>query len=328
MTKASSRLAQKPVRHGAFAPWQHFTARQWARMRQETPLVLSEDELAHLRGRGEVVSLREVEQIYLPLSRLLNLHVHSAQGLYRVTHDFLHCSASAPAVKTPYIIGIAGSVAVGKSTTARILRTLLSRWDDHPQVALITTDGFLYPAAHLRRHRLMERKGWPESFDRAALLKFVAQVKSGSGKAYAPVYSHAAYDIIPGKKTEIARPDILIIEGLNVLQGPPAEQAGTLMVSDFFDFSIYLDAAEPAIRQWYIDRFMELRHTAFRDPAAYFHQYAKVSAEEALAQAEKFWDDINAPNLRRNILPTRERADLILHKDSSHAIREVWMRKL
>lgn len=314
------------------SPYQHFSSRSWAQLGKGTPLPLSEEELAQLRGLGEPISLDEVAQIYLPLSRLLNLHVHAAQNLYHAANDFLTRRQH----KVPYIIGLAGSVAVGKSTTGRVLRTLLARWPDHPKVALLATDGFLYPGKILEKRGLMQRKGFPASYDRKKLIRFLARLKAGAAQVSAPVYSHIAYDIVAGEKNIIRRPDILILEGLNVLQPPPelgemsdnSPDAAPLAVSDFFDFSIYLDADAKVIRQWYLERFLTLRRTAFRAPESYFHRYAGLSRREALKIAEDFWQSINLPNLKQNILPTRARADLILRKRANHSIRDIWLRKL
>ena len=307
------------------SPWRCFTAEEWEKLREKTPLPLTEEELAALRGRGETVSLSEVEQIYLPLSRFLSLHVRAARNLHRVTNEFLSKSES----KMPYIIALAGSVAAGKSTASRILRELLARWPTHPKVEIVATDGFLFPNKHLEARGLMRRKGWPESFDQAALLRFVAAIKSGLHPVAAPTYSHSSYDIVPDEKIVIEQPDIIIIEGLNVLQTPVLTGSSTpAAVSDFFDFSIYLDADPAALRQWYIARFFQLRRTAFRDPENYFHRYACIDKKDALKIAEDFWDGINLPNLIANILPTKSRADLILRKNRDHAIGEVWMRKL
>jgi type I pantothenate kinase len=319
--------AEAPPLEDVLSPFRHFTAAQWAELRKDTPLPLTEEELAQLRGRGERVSLDEVRVIYLPLSRLLNLYVAATQELYRATSAFLGRKHS----KVPYIIGVAGSVAVGKSTLARVLRTLLARWPNHPEVELLTTDGFLYPNAVLEERGLLGRKGFPESFNLRALIEVLANLKAGARKVSAPVYSHEQYDILPGRTVEIAQPDILIVEGLNVLQAAPeGPQTGIAhpFVSDFFDFKIYLDADEGAIRRWYIDRFLALKATGFQDPRAYFHRYASLSDEAAGEVADTIWTAINLPNLRQNILPTRSRADLILRKGPDHAIRDVWLRKL
>jgi type I pantothenate kinase len=303
-----------------------FSREQWAKLRADTPMTLVQRDLEQLSGLIEDLSMEEVEQIYLPLSRLLNLHVAAAQELHAVTSRFLGRRDR----HVPYILGIAGSVAVGKSTTARVLRALLARWADHPRVDLITTDGFLHPNAELERRGLMDRKGFPESFDTARLLNFLASVKSGMKQVEAPVYSHFHYDILPDQKAIIESPDILIVEGLNVLQPArmPRDGQAIPFVSDFFDFSIYLDADPEVIQDWYVTRFMRLRTTAFRDPAAYFHQFASLSPEAALARALDIWRSINLKNLEENILPTRQRARLILRKAADHHVESVALRKL
>ncbi len=310
---------------GELSPYRHFSADDWGKLRKDTPLSLTEDELYALRGRGERVSLDEVKLIYLPLSRLLNLYVAATQELNRGTAKFLGYGN----VKMPYIIGVAGSVAVGKSTFARILRTLLARWPDHPKVDLMTTDGFLYPNKVLEARGLLGRKGFPESFDAKRIVSFLADIKAGVKPVRAPFYSHEAYDIISGQLIEIDQPDILIVEGLNVLQVTPGlRMMSQPFVSDFFDFSIYLDADEADIRGWYLKRFLELRKTSFQDPKSYFHRYAGLSDAAASQVADTLWTAINLPNLRQNILPTRARADLVLRKGGDHAIRDVWLRKL
>ena len=312
--------------HLAFSPYRVFSREEWAKLRADTPMTLVQRDLEQLSGLIEDLSLAEVEQIYLPLSRLLNLHVAAAQELHAVTSRFLGRRER----HVPYILGIGGSVAVGKSTTARVLRALLARWADHPRVDLITTDGFLHPNAELERRGLMNRKGFPESFDTARLLNFLHDVKSGRENVEAPVYSHFHYDIIPGQKMIVERPDILIVEGLNVLQPArlPKDGAGIPFVSDFFDFSIYIDADPAVIEDWYVARFMRLRSTAFRDPAAYFHRYAQLTHEEALARALDIWRSINLRNLEENILPTRQRSRLILTKRKDHQVETVALRKL
>ncbi|MDH3307492.1 MAG: type I pantothenate kinase [Acidimicrobiia bacterium] len=298
-----------------------FTHDEWGALRASTPMTLTEDDLAKLRGINEQVSLDEVAQIYLPLSRLLNLYVAASQSLYQVTDTFL----GKPAAKVPYIIGVAGSVAVGKSTTSRILQALLSRWPAHPQVDLITTDGFLHPNQELEMRGIMHRKGFPESYNLRRLLEFLAAVKSGEPAVAAPVYSHEAYDIVPGAETVVQQPDIVIVEGLNVLH---AGGGADVFVSDFFDFSVYVDADEEDVRQWYIDRFTTLRATVFQDEAAYFHRYAGLSDDEARAVAFDIWETINGVNLRDHIVTTRDRAHLILEKEADHSIRRVRLRRL
>jgi type I pantothenate kinase len=309
-----------------FSPYQIFNRQDWARLRADTPMTLEPDELEQLSGLIDELSVEEVVEIYLPLSRLLNLHVAALQQLHAVTSTFLGRTVS----KVPFILGVAGSVAVGKSTTARVLKALLARWPDHPRVDLITTDGFLLPNQELETRGIMDRKGFPESFDGTALLRFLADVKSGKGRAEAPVYSHFHYDILPGQKTVVESPDILIVEGLNVLQPARLPKGGEAIpfVSDFFDFSIFIDADPKVIADWYLERFMRLRGTAFRDPGAYFHRYASLKPEAARARADEIWRSINLKNLEENILPTRQRASLILRKTASHRVESVALRKL
>ncbi|MGV1759008.1 type I pantothenate kinase [Rhizobium sp. P44RR-XXIV] len=310
-----------------YSPYYFFSSEEWAKFRADTPLTLTADEVTRLRSMGDPIDLNEVRRIYLSLSRLLSSHVESSQILFEQRNRFLSLSDVA---KTPFVIGIAGSVAVGKSTTARILKELLRRWPSSPKVDLITTDGFLYPNAELQRRNLMQRKGFPESYDTAALLRFLSAIKAGQPDVKAPCYSHLVYDVLPNEFKTVDRPDILIFEGINVLQSRhlPADGKIVPMVSDFFDFSIYIDADEPLIHNWYVARFMRLRETAFRDPNSFFHRYASISEDEALAIAEGLWKNINLKNLRQNILPTRPRADLILQKGKNHLIEQVALRKL
>ncbi len=301
-----------------------FTRAEWARLRASTPLPLSEAQLRPLVGINEQVSIAEVSDIYLPLSRLLNLYVAATQKLHAATDTFL----AKPGPKIPYVIGIAGSVAVGKSTTSRVLQALLSRWPSHPTVDLITTDGFLLPKRVLESKGLMHRKGFPESYDVRRLVQFMADVKAGEPEVAAPLYSHLSYDIVPDEYQVVQQPDIVIVEGLNVLQTGDGRRRLRMFVSDFFDFSIYVHANESDIEQWYIARFLKLRETVFRNPSSYFHRYTQLSLEEARDTARQIWETINLPNLRQNIVPTRERAHLILEKGRDHAVRRVKLRKL
>jgi type I pantothenate kinase len=309
----------RPVTTGQ-SPYITFDREAWAALRAATPLTLGEDDLTALQGINEQLSLDEVVDVYLPLSRLLNLYVAAAQQLHQVTDTFL----GQPAAKAPYVIGVAGSVAVGKSTTSRILQAMLSRWPNHPVVDLVTTDGFLFPNAELDRRGLMSRKGFPESYDVRRLVQFVAAVKAGEPEVRAPVYSHEVYDITE-EELVVRQPDVLILEGLNVLQTPPARGS---FVSDWFDFSIYVDAAEDDIVQWYVDRFMTLRATVFKNERSFFRHYAALSDDQAVETARSIWYSINGPNLAENILPTRERASLVLHKGADHRVDEVRLRKL
>jgi type I pantothenate kinase len=309
------------------SPYVELARADWAALGEHFDQPLSAEEIARLRGLGDQLDLEEVQQVYLPLSRLLSLRVKAARRLHRKQEEFLH-QPQPP--RTPFVIGLAGSVAVGKSTTARVLQQMLAHWDEHPNVALVTTDGFLYPNAELERRGILQRKGFPESYDRRALLRFAVDIKSGKDEVEAPTYSHLVYDVVPDDPVVVRHPDIVIVEGLNVLQPARTTEDGRsgLALSDFFDFSVYVDAATADIRTWYVERFLRLRKTAFADPASYFSRYATLSGEEATATAEEIWDSINGPNLEQNIKPTRSRATLVLRKDRDHSVRYVRLRKL
>jgi type I pantothenate kinase len=303
-------------------PFVEISRADWAELGNATELPLTEAEISQIRGLGDFLDIKEVKEVYLPLSRFLNIYVSEYSKLHKATSSFL----GERSAKVPFVIGLAGSVAVGKSTISRLLRELLERWEGTPKVSLITTDGFLYPNAELEKRSLMHRKGFPESYDRMALLNFVADIKSGKENVQAPVYSHLTYDIVPGKFESVGSPDVVIIEGLNVLQSPGADQETTL--SDYFDFKIYVDAETENISTWFLNRFHELRESAFTNPASYFHRYAEMPLEDALARAHEIWNTINLPNLTENILPTRSRATLVLRKGNKHAVESVLLRKL
>jgi len=313
-------------RGGVLSPYVELDRATWARLRENHPMSLTSDDVTRLRGLGDPIDMREIEDIYLPISRLLNYYVGAIGGLHDVTSEFL--GETPP--RTPFVIGVAGSVAVGKSTTSRILRELLSHWPDTPRVQLVTTDGFLFPNAELERRNIMARKGFPESYDRRELMRFVAAVKSGVPEVTAPVYSHLTYDIVPDDRIVVRNPDVLIVEGLNVLQPPSARFDGSVgvAVNDYFDFTVYVDAEAQDVERWYVERFLSLRETAFADPDSYFHRYAVLTDEQAEATAARIWREINGPNLVENILPTRSRATLVLVKGPDHSVEKVRLRKL
>jgi type I pantothenate kinase len=309
-----------------YNPYRLFSREQWAALRNDTPMTLEPGEFDKLRSMHDRLDIKEVEEIYLPLSRLLSIYVDATQRLYYSQRQFLGIRDR----KVPYIVGVAGSVAVGKSTTARVLQAMLARWSPRPKVDMVTTDGFLHPNAVLERQGLMQKKGFPESYDLPLLLSFLSDIKSGRAKVRAPVYSHLTYDIVPNQWIEVDRPDILIVEGVNVLQTGPLPRDGKAVpvVSDFFDFSVYIDAEESVLRQWYVKRFLALRDTAFTDPKSYFHRYALLSDDEATATAIAIWERTNLANLEDNILPTRPRATAILKKGADHVVETVALRRL
>ena len=310
----------------SYSPYLSFSIDEWARLRADEPMTLNRDDIEHLRALNDPISLAEAEIVYLPLTRLLSFYVEAIQGIHQASTRFLGHNGA----KVPFIIGVAGSVAVGKSTTARILRALLRRWPSSPKVDLITTDGFLYPNKVLEARGLMQRKGFPESYDRAGFVEFLAAIKSGRPKVSAPTYSHLVYDIVPDETNIVESPDILIVEGLNILQPGELPRTGNPIVfaSDFIDFSVYIDADEEVLEAWYVERFMKLRETAFRDPQSFFKRFSELSELTAISTAKSIWQSINLPNLRENILPTRGRADLILKKGADHSIHEVALRKV
>jgi len=310
------------VTDGTWPGYRTFDRQEWAELRNSTPLPLEAHELEALRGLNDRLDLDEVTDAYLPLSRLLNLRVAATQELHRTTDTFL----GRPHQRVPFLIGLGGSVAVGKSTTARVLQALLARWPDHPRVDLVTTDGFLRPNRVLEERGIMDRKGFPESYDVRRLIRFVEEVKRGEPEVRAPVYSHVVYDIVPGDEQVLRQPDIVILEGLNVLQTGVGGGHDSRFVSDWFDFSIYVDADEADIERWYVERFFALRDTAFNDETSFFRHFASLSDDELQATARSIWSTINRPNLQENILPSRSRADLVLDKGADHEVRRVRLR--
>lgn len=306
----------------AVSPFVEISRSDWAELAKSNDNPLTQAEIENIRGLGDFLDLAEVAEIYLPLSQLLNLYVTTTQRLHQASGEFLDRTAK----RTPFIIGVAGSVAVGKSTVSRLLKELLSRWPTTPSVALVTTDGFLYPNSVLEEKGLMSKKGFPESYDRLALLKFVADIKSGKEEVKAPLYSHLTYDIVPGEEVTVNSPDVVIVEGLNVLQPPAIGQEVAL--SDYFDFQIYVDAPTEEIESWYLDRFKQLRESAFRNPESYFHKYAELPMEDALDRAKEIWRTINLPNLLENIISTKSRATLVLQKGIKHRVERVLLRKI
>jgi type I pantothenate kinase len=327
VTALTRRRRRLPMFNGhGVTPFVEMDRAAWAGLAESTPLPLTADEIERLRSLGDPIDVDEVQTIYLPLSRLLNMYVGGVGALHRITTTFLGERTD----RTPFVIGVAGSVAVGKSTTSRVLREMLARWPDTPRVELVTTDGFLYPNAVLEERNLMHRKGFPESYDRRALLRFVVEIKSGAEEVRAPRYDHLTYDILPGEEVVVRKPDVLIVEGLNVLQPASLDDTGrsVLALPDFFDFSIYVDANPVDVRRWYVERFLRLRSTAFADPHSYFRRYAYLTDEEAEQTANRIWSTINEPNLVQNIAPTRGRATLVMTKDADHAVSRIRLRKL
>jgi type I pantothenate kinase len=316
-------MAKRPP---VLAPYHHFTKAEWSALRADEPMTLTREDISRLRTLSDPISLEEAEEVYLPLTRLLSFYVEAVQGLHNVSTRFLE----APDEKVPFIIGVAGSVAVGKSTTARILQALLQRWPSSPKVDLVTTDGFLYPNAVLAERGIMERKGFPESYDRPRFVQFLADIKSGKANVKAPVYSHLVYDVVDGSEVTIDRPHILVVEGLNILQPGelPKDGKPILFASDFIDFSVYIDADTDDLEDWFMERFFRLRETAFKDPTSFFRRFAEMSEAEAGEFGRMVWRTINLPNLEQNVLPTRGRADLVLKKGKSHLIETVQLRRV